>query len=98
MSSFEEQIENVQAERQEKEKSRLKSNEIKGEYIYTMFCVWCNAYNNGEGKNDWRTFARYIIENNIAVNWWQRKCIEEKYFGREFAYDYNTSKWYIIKK
>ena len=98
METFDEMIRKAQDERHESEYNKHRRNMIRGEYIYTWFCVWCNAYNNGEGKKDWRTFARYIKENNIAVNWWQRKCIEEKYFGREFAYDYNTGKWYIVKQ
>jgi hypothetical protein len=97
MCDFDTEIRKAQKERQLEEYYRLKHNEKQGVYIYTMYCVWCNAYNNGEGKRDWRTFARYIKENNIAVGWWQRKTIEEKYFGREFLFDYETGKWYVKK-
>jgi hypothetical protein len=69
-----------------------------GENIYWQFRAWCNAYKNGEGKNDARVFAEFIKENSITLNWYQRKCIAEKHFGYVFTYNYDKGDWDIERR
>lgn len=97
MYNFDEEVIIAQELRQRKEYWDMLHKETNGDYIYTRFCVWCNAYNNGQGKHDARLFARYIKENNIEMNWWQRNRIAENYFDYEITYDSKNEKW-IEKK
>ena len=93
--NFDEDIRFEQAYRQKKEYEELIRKENNGDYIYTRFCVWCNAYKNGEGKHDYKLFEQYIKENGIEPNWWQRKRIYENYFG--FLFEYKSDKWVRVK-
>ena len=95
LNSFDEQIKILQTERQRKEQDYLKKKEAKGDYIYIRFCVWCNAYKNGQGKHDSKVFEQYIKENNIVANWWQIKCIYENYFGYKF--EFINERWIRVK-
>ena len=91
MKTFDEEIIFEQAYRQRKEFEEMHKKEINGDYIYTRFCVWCNAYKNGQGKHDANIFAEYIKENNIKLNWWQRKRIAENYFN--YKIEWNGKEW-----
>lgn len=82
--------------RQEREQMHLRK--ITGENQYTDFCLWCNAFNKGQGKNDNQTFKRYMQEQNITLNFWQKKHLAEKYFGYEYKFDNDSRKWFIMKK
>lgn len=95
MNSFDEQIKIIQQLRQKKEFEEMQSKEFNGDYIYIRFCVWCNAYNNGQGKHDCKVFEQYIKENNITPNWWQKKRIYENYFG--FKFEYKNERWIRVK-
>lgn len=68
-----------------------------GEHIYLSYCVWCNAFNNFKGKNDAKTFARFLISTNTKLNFWQKKHLAEKYFNYKYNYDYDNKKWNISK-
>lgn len=68
---------------------------LTGEFIYIDFKCWCNAYNKGEGKNDAKVFAKFLKEEQIEINFWQKKHLAEKYFGYEYEYDYTNNKWKI---
>lgn len=80
------------------ERARVCENEARGEYIYWRFRVWCNAYKDGQGKESARVFAEYIKANNIVLNWYQRKCIAEKYFGYVFTYNHEKEDWDIERR
>lgn len=93
--TFDEQIRQCCKERHKKEFFDSNRMQSRGEYIYTNFCVWCNAFKNGEGKDDYKLFEQYIKENNIVANWWQRKCIYENHFG--FKFEYRNEKLVKVK-
>lgn len=93
--TFDEEIRQEQVIRQRKEYEKLMQKEANGDYIYTNFCVWCDACKNGAGKHDYKLFEQYINENNIKPNWWQRKRIYENYFGYKF--EYKENKWVRVK-
>jgi hypothetical protein len=80
------------------EQDRKRAILAQGDNIYWAFRVWCNAYKDGKGKNSAKVFTEYIKANSIVLNWYQRKCIAEKYFGYVFTYNYEKEDWYIEKR
>ena len=95
--SFEEQIYQMQAERNRREWWEHHCKQVRGEYIYVNFCVWCNAFNNSNGKNDAKLFAKFLNQENIELTFWQRKHLAEKYFGYKYEYKYDKGDWEITK-
>lgn len=81
----------------EEEYSNLKWK-VSGEGEYARFCLWCNAFNKGQGKSNSEIFAKYLKEENIKLTFWQKKYLAEKYFGFEYDFDYFTRKWKVTKK
>lgn len=71
--------------------------QVRGEYIYVNFCVWCNAFNNSNGKNDAKLFAKFLKQENIELTFWQRKHLAEKYFGYKYEYKRDKGEWKITK-
>ena len=95
MKTFDEQIRELQAERQRAEHWETQKRIARGENIYAWYCAWCNAYNDGNGKTDGANFDRYCEEQGVAIDFWKRKAIGEKHFGER--YEWNGEKWNIIK-
>ena len=95
---FEQMIAEEYEIRIKKEREEKLMRALKGEDQYTDFCLWCNAFNKGQGKNDLKTFKRYLKETNSTINFWQGKHLAEKYFGFEYNWDNDTRKWIISKK
>lgn len=93
MRTFDEQIREVQAERQRNEFWETQKRIARGENIYAWYCAWCNAYNDGNGKTDGETFDRYCDEQGVAIDFWKRKAIGEKHFGER--YEWNGEKWVV---
>lgn len=52
MKTFDEQIREMQAERQRNEWWAGQRRLSRGEDIYTRFCVWCNAESHPEWKGE----------------------------------------------
>ena len=50
--TFDQQIRQMQDERQRRERWECKRKQLNGEYIYAFFCVWCNAYADSASKTD----------------------------------------------
>lgn len=80
-----------------KEHYKHKHEQINGEDIYIEFKVWCNAYNSGNGKNNAKLFAKFLKEQEIELNFWQKKYLAEKYFGYKYNFDRKKSDWEIKK-
>ena len=95
--TFEEQILQMQDERHRNEWWEGKRRVERGESIYVKFCVWCNAFNYGNGKKDAKLFAKFLKQENIELTFWQRKHLAEKYFGYKYEYDYAKNDWEIKK-
>ena len=98
MDEFEKEIREMTEIRHIKEAQANDEARINGEYEYTKFKCWCNAFRNGEGKNDARVFAEFLKEENIELTFWQKKAIAEKYFNYEYEYNDATGEWIIKKK
>lgn len=95
MKTFDEQIREMQAERQRYEYLESRKRIARGEPIYARFVAWCNAYNDGKGKTDGATFDRYCQQWGVEVDFWKRKAIGEKHFGER--YKWNGKEWEIAK-
>ena len=95
--TFEEQVRQLQDERHRRENCESQSNQLHGEYIYVGFRVWCNAFNDGNGKTDPKVFAKWLKKENIELTFWQRKHLAEKYFGYKYEYKHDKQEWKITK-
>ena len=95
--TFEEQLRIEHNNSIQRESWERHFKQVRGEYIYVNFCVWCNAFNNGNGKTDAKLFARFLKEQEIELNFWQRKHLAEKYFGYKYKFDRKKSDWEITK-
>lgn len=98
MEDFEEQIREMVEIRKDKEARENEVAKTRGEYEYTKFKCWCNAFKNGQGKNNAKVFAEFVKAENIELTFWQKKAIAEKYFGYEYNYDYEKDEWITKKK
>ena len=50
--TFEEEISEIRAERHRNESRERQLKEVRGEYIYLDFCVWCNCYAEQETERN----------------------------------------------
>lgn len=95
MCSFDNDIEVLRHERQENDRIFGKRFERSGNGIYACFCGYCNGEGKTELKKNARAFAKWLKDNGIELDFWQRKAIAENHFG--FAYEWNGSEWKIRK-
>ena len=91
--TFEEEIaiENLARLNAEKWGRRLK--EVRGEYIYTDFCVWCNCYAEQETKQNEKAFAEWLKRENRTLTEYQRRWIAENHFGWQFTWNEEKNEW-----
>ena len=93
MSDFYELALEVQRERLKRENEELNKKKRTGSNIYANFCAWCNAFKDEKSKTDVKVFNEFIAKENVEIDFYQKKCIAEKYFGYKYEYDYNDKKW-----
>ena len=91
--TFEEQIIEMRAERHRNESRERQLKEVRGEYIYLDFCVWCNCYAEQETKQNERAFAEWLKRENRTLTEYQRRWIAEKYFGWQFTWNKQKNEW-----
>ena len=65
--TFEEQILIEHNSRIQRENWDRRLKEIRGEYIYTDFCVWCNCYAEQETKQNERASAEWLKRENRTL-------------------------------
>lgn len=95
MSNFDNDIRLLQHERQMNDKILNRRFERSGNGIYACFCGWCNGEGKMELKKNARAFAKWLKDNGIELDFWQRKAIAETYFG--YRYEWNGDEWKIMK-
>ena len=90
---FEEQaqIERVVADNQWAWQCHLR--EVRGEDIYTRFCLWCNCQGKGELRKNARVFAEWLKTEKIVLTEFQRRCIAENHFNWKFVFNKETQRW-----
>ena len=95
--TFEEQLRIEHNSRILRESWERHFKQVRGEYIYVNFCVWCNIYAGKATKTDPKAFAKWLKQEKIELTFWQRKHLAEKYFGYKYEYDYEKKDWEIKK-
>ena len=91
--TFEEQIMEIRAERHRNESRERHLKEVRGEYIYTDFCVWCNCYAEQETKQNEKAFAEWLKRENRTLTEYQRRWIAENHFGWQFTWNKQKNEW-----
>lgn len=91
--TFEEQIMGIRAERHRNESRERRLKEIRGEYIYTDFCVWLHCQGKSELRNNERAFAEWLKRENRTLTEYQRRWIAENHFGWQFTWNEEKNEW-----
>ena len=94
-TTFEEEISQMRAERHRNEMEQRRLKEVRGEYIYTDFCVWCNCQGDTGNKlrNSTRVFAEWLKRENRTLTEYQRRWIAENHFGWRFTWNKQKNEW-----
>ena len=92
-TTFEEEISQIRAERYRNEMEQRRLKEVRGEYIYTDFCVWCNCYAEQETKQNEKAFAEWLKRENRTLTEYQRRWIAENHFGWQFTWNKQKNEW-----
>ena len=90
---FEEEISQIRAERHRNEREQRHLKEVRGEYIYLDFCVWCNCYAEQETKQNEKAFAEWLKRENRTLTEYQRRWIAENHFGWRFTWNEEKNEW-----
>lgn len=88
MSDFYDDLRQIHDEKVERQYRERQQHINSGQAVYDAFCTWCFIFNDDKGRCNPKVFKRYLKEENIKLDFWQKKRLLEKYFGYEFDYDY----------
>ena len=92
--TFEEEIAIEHLARLNVEKWGRRLKEVRGEYIYLDFCVWCNCQgDDGKLRASERAFAEWLKRENRTLTEYQRRWIAENYFGWQFTWNEEKKEW-----
>ena len=92
--TFEEQIRIENRCRNEKWAWETHLKEVRGEYIYLDFCVWCNCQgDDGKLRSSERVFAEWLKRENRTLTEYQRRWIAENHFGWQFTWNEEKKEW-----
>ena len=91
--TFEEEIAIEHLARLNAEKWGRRLKEVRGEYIYLDFCVWCNCYAEQETKQNEKAFAEWLKRENRTLTEYQRRWIAENHFGWRFTWNKQKDEW-----
>ena len=90
---FEEEISGIRAERHRNESRERQLKEVRGEYIYTDFCVWLHCQDKPELRNNEKAFAEWLKRENRTLTEYQRRWIAENHFGWRFTWSKQKNEW-----
>lgn len=92
--TFEEEIAIEHLARLNAEKWGRQLKEVRGEYIYLDFCVWCNCQgDDGKLRASERAFAEWLKRENRTLTEYQRRWIAENHFGWQFTWNEEKKEW-----
>ena len=91
--TFEEEINEIRAERYRNESRERQLKEVRGEYIYLDFCVWLHCQGQAELRNNERAFAEWLKRENCTLTEYQRRWIAENHFGWQFTWNKQKNEW-----
>ena len=92
-TTFEEEISQIRAERYRNEMEQRQLKEVRGEYIYLDFCIWCNCYAEQETKQNEKAFAEWLKREYRTLTEYQRRWIAENHFGWQFTWNKQKNEW-----
>ena len=92
-TTFEEEIAIEHLARLNAEKWGRRLKEVRGEYIYTDFCVWLHCQDKPELRNNEKAFAEWLKRENRTLTEYQRRWIAENHFGWRFAWNKQKNEW-----
>ena len=91
--TFEEEIIEIRAERHRNESRERQLKEVRGEYIYTDFCIWLHCQGQAELRNNEKAFAEWLKRENHTLTEYQRRWIAENHFGWQFTWNEGKKEW-----
>ena len=93
--TFEEEIAIEHNSRIQQESWERHLKEVRGEYIYLDFCVWCNCQGDTEYKlrKNEMAFAEWLKRENRTLTEYQRRWIAENHFGWQFTWNQEKNEW-----
>ncbi len=91
--TFEEQCRIEHNSRIQREIRERRLKEVRGEYIYTDFCVWLHCQGQAELRNNERAFADWLKKENRTLTEYQRRWIAENHFGWQFTWNKQKNEW-----
>ena len=91
--TFEEEIAIEHLARLNAEKWGRRLKEVRGEYIYTDFCVWLHCQGQAELRNNEKAFAEWLKRENRTLTEYQRRWIAENHFGWQFTWNKQKNEW-----
>lgn len=91
--TFEDQILIEHNSRMQRESRERQLKEVRGEYIYLDFCIWCNCYAEQETKQNEKSFAEWLKRENRTLTEYQRRWIAENHFGWRFIWNKQKNEW-----
>ena len=92
-TTFEEEISQIRAEGYRNEMEQRQLKEVRGEYIYLDFCIWCNCYAEQETKQNEKAFAEWLKREYRTLTEYQRRWIAENHFGWQFTWNKQKNEW-----
>ena len=92
-TTFEEQILIEHNSRIQRESWERHCREVRGEYIYTDFCIWLHCQGQAELRNNERAFAEWLKRENRTLTEYQRRWIAENHFGWQFTWNKQKNEW-----
>ena len=93
IQTFEEQCRIEHNSRIQRESRERRLKEVRGEYIYTDFCVWLHCQGQAELRNNERAFADWLKRENRTLTEYQRRWIAENHFGWRFTWNKQKNEW-----
>lgn len=91
--TFEEQCRIAHNSRIQRESWERHLKEVRGEYIYTDFCVWLHCQGQAELRDNERAFAEWLKRENRTLTEYQRRWIAENHFGWQFTWNEEKKEW-----
>ena len=93
-TTFEEEIAIEHNNRIQRESWERHCKQVRGEYIYTDFCVWLHCQgDDGKLRARERAFAEWLKRENRTLTEYQRRWIAENHFGWQFTWNEEKKEW-----
>lgn len=92
-TTFENDLRVLATTRARNESRQWHLQELRGEYIYLDFCVWCNCNGKSKLQDNAKLFAEWLKRENRTLTEHQRRWIAENHFGWQFTWNEEKKEW-----